>query len=286
MPRVGDNKGMNVKRLMATALVAVGLASSTLAQSTLFDRGGGLIYDDVFDITWLQDVNYAATSGYAAANAVDYGWDMFGYGAYSNIYVDGRMGWLAAMTWVDTLSYFDSVRGVTYTDWRLPDMRPGPRRPGYQYWEWSNNGTQAVGYGATNSGWGKEVDADGIWSELGWMYYHNLGNLGACVPNDANPQSCVAQLGSGLLNIDPFLNMRGTGSLWTGLQYNYCSQFPPHSCAWLFSLGDGYQDLNIQYNAFAVWAVRDGDVAFASEPATFALLGLGIAGLGFSRRRS
>ena len=30
--------------------------------AALWDRGGGLIYDDVFDITWLQDANYAKTS--------------------------------------------------------------------------------------------------------------------------------------------------------------------------------------------------------------------------------
>ena len=32
------------------------------AQAVLFDRGGGLIYDDVFDITWLQDANLCATN--------------------------------------------------------------------------------------------------------------------------------------------------------------------------------------------------------------------------------
>ena len=34
------------------------------AQAELFDRGGGLIYDDAQNITWLQDANYAKTSGY------------------------------------------------------------------------------------------------------------------------------------------------------------------------------------------------------------------------------
>ena len=34
------------------------------ATAALYDRGNGLIYDDVLDITWLQDANYAQTSGY------------------------------------------------------------------------------------------------------------------------------------------------------------------------------------------------------------------------------
>jgi hypothetical protein len=65
-----------------------------VANATLWDRGGGLIYDDVLEITWLQDATYAA---------------------------DGSMGWGDAMTWAKNLSYIDSVRGVTSDDWRLPD---------------------------------------------------------------------------------------------------------------------------------------------------------------------
>ena len=34
------------------------------AGATLIDRGGGLIYDTVLNITWLQDANYAQTMGY------------------------------------------------------------------------------------------------------------------------------------------------------------------------------------------------------------------------------
>lgn len=34
--------------------------------ATLWDRRGGLIYNDHLNITWLQDANYAKISGYDA----------------------------------------------------------------------------------------------------------------------------------------------------------------------------------------------------------------------------
>jgi hypothetical protein len=52
-----------------------------------------MVYDDVLKITWLQDANYAQTSGYDTA---------------------GQMDWNAAMTWANNLSYGG------YDDWRLP----------------------------------------------------------------------------------------------------------------------------------------------------------------------
>ena len=39
----------------------------TPVSGELFDRGGGLIYDDVLNITWLQDANYALTTGHPPA---------------------------------------------------------------------------------------------------------------------------------------------------------------------------------------------------------------------------
>jgi len=74
------------------ALLA-GLSLSGAAQAALNDRGGGLIYDDVLDITWLADANYAKTSGYDT---------------------DGLMDWAAATTWAANLTYGG------YDDWRLP----------------------------------------------------------------------------------------------------------------------------------------------------------------------
>lgn len=46
------------------ALGLMGLAGG--AQAALWDRGNGMIYDDVLNVTWLQDANYAKTSGYHA----------------------------------------------------------------------------------------------------------------------------------------------------------------------------------------------------------------------------
>jgi hypothetical protein len=69
------------------------------ANATLWDRGGGLIYDDFLNVTWLQDANYARTSGYDA---------------------DGLMTWDAANLWVSNLEYEDTVRNTIIDDWRLP----------------------------------------------------------------------------------------------------------------------------------------------------------------------
>jgi len=65
------------------------------AQATLIDRGGGLIYDSDQNLTWLQDANYAQTSGFDS---------------------DGRMNWDTSMAWAAGLSYGG------YDDWRLPTV--------------------------------------------------------------------------------------------------------------------------------------------------------------------
>src|SRR3954470_16202493 len=62
----------------------------------LIDRGRGLLYDVERDLTWLQDTNYAKTSGHSP---------------------DGQMTWNNAKAWVARLSY----RG--FSGWRLPTAR-------------------------------------------------------------------------------------------------------------------------------------------------------------------
>ncbi|KFB77568.1 PEP-CTERM sorting domain-containing protein [Candidatus Accumulibacter cognatus] len=233
---------------MAAILAGIGLLASGAAQATLWDRGGGLIYDDVLNITWLKDANYAKTSGYDA---------------------DGLMNWTAANAWAAGLSYFDSVRSVTWTDWRLPTV--GPVGAVFDY-GFSNNGTTDVGYGNTSQN-----------SEMAYMYYVNLGNLGYCTPDNGNPTSCVEQAGWGLAHTAPFDNLQ-SDVYWSGTAYAPV----PASLAWLFGAYYGIQGSFHQgYELFA-WAVRPGDVAAAGavpEPMSLALLGAGWAGLALGRRR-
>ena len=53
---------------MCFTMGCVFLSTAIPVSATLIDRGNGLIYDDAQNITWLQDANYAFTSGYASAN--------------------------------------------------------------------------------------------------------------------------------------------------------------------------------------------------------------------------
>jgi hypothetical protein len=95
-------KGVKMQKTslcLMTLMLVFGLAVS--AQATLIDRGGGMIYSTELNLTWLQDANYAQTSGYDA---------------------DGLMTWDEAMTWAANLSYGG------YTDWRLPTYDPPYQR--------------------------------------------------------------------------------------------------------------------------------------------------------------
>jgi Protein of unknown function (DUF1566)/PEP-CTERM motif len=73
-----------MNRLIVGALVCCSFTAS-IAQAALFDRGGGMIYDDVLNITWLKD---------------------------------GLMTWDEAKVWAENLAYGG------FDDWRLPTVGP------------------------------------------------------------------------------------------------------------------------------------------------------------------
>jgi hypothetical protein len=74
------------------AIVAIIALVQLNAHAELYDRGNGMIYDSTLNITWLQDANYAKTSGYDP---------------------DGLMTWNRAVKWADDLIYGG------FKDWRL-----------------------------------------------------------------------------------------------------------------------------------------------------------------------
>src|SRR5437868_11573284 len=143
-------------------ILALGLMSSLSAQAAFIDRGGGLIYDTTLNVTWLQDMNYAQTSG--------------GYVADLNHQYD------AAKAWADGLVYGG------YDDWRLPSgnllndysQQPGESagdysaRPEARYHLRSFDGSTDYSYNNTRS-------------ELGHLFFE-LGNL-ALYDTQGNAQS-------------------------------------------------------------------------------------------------
>ncbi len=54
-----------MKQICALLLpLALVFTYSLTAKAELINRGSGFVYDTDLDITWLQDANYARTSGY------------------------------------------------------------------------------------------------------------------------------------------------------------------------------------------------------------------------------
>ena len=242
---------MNTFLLRFVACLFVVISSSSHA--ALYDRGNGLIYDDVLDVTWMQDANYAHTSGYAAANAVG----SLGSGS-TNIQADGRMGWAAANAWADQLVYGG------FEDWRLASVGTAPTYAGYDI----------------TSG------------ELGHMFYINLDNLswlqtgGACF---TAPEYCLKNIyftdgDSG--DIASFLNLQSS-YYWYG-EEGWLGD-PDDADAgggWGFFFTEGWQFDANKVDSWYGWAVRDGDVSTVPVPAAAWLFGSALAGLLVARGKN
>ncbi len=109
-------------------------------------------------------------------------------------------------------------------------------------------------------------------SELGHMYYTELGNVAATV-------GCTIGVNCGLVNTSPFSNLIDS-AYWTSTEDALNT-----SSAWEFATFGGVQVTFPKTLEHFSWAVRDGDVAPIPEPSTLLLFGSGLAGLAVWRSR-
>jgi hypothetical protein len=197
------------------------------AAAAVHDRGGGLLYDDVLDITWLQDANYAKTV--KAPDATP----------------EGAMDFKAAQAWVAGLVYHDAVRGRDWDDWRLPRIRPlaGERYSG----RFRLDGSSDEGYNITSPR-----------SELAYMYHVNL-KLTGYYNKDGSVRSDFGAgrdgKWGGSHEVGPVRNLMAV-IYWSGSDG---PSFPERN-GWMFNTYWGVQNFYNKWDKLFVWPVRDGDV--------------------------
>lgn len=223
---------MNTRQtLMAALVLTAGLSGA--AQAALHDRGGGLVYDDDLDITWLSNANLGAGSSYDDGTSS----------------IDGLMTWPNAMNWVAGLVYYDSLRNVTYDDWRLPTS------------DFCFNYA-----GCTDS-------------EMGHLYYLELGGVAYVeLATTHNDNYDLFQ------NIQNPINAAHWSSTEYGHSYNQQTAWGFDMDNGIQSIQGVVTPSGVGY-AYA-WAVRDGDVATVPEASTYAMMlaGLGLVGAMAGRR--
>jgi len=244
----GNLRMTNLTRFFA-ALGLVSLVGG--AQATLSDRGGGMIYDSDLDITWLQNWNQGAGSGYD---------DTVG------LVGTGRMTWDNARAWADNLVWGG------YSDWRLPTMEAGGL-----ICDFSNAGGTNCGYNVLTK---MTKGGSTVYNEMAHLWHETLGNLAYCAVGD---EACDSpQPGWGLKNRGPFTNMQPYG-YWSGTVEDGDLRSPS---AWLFWIDDGYQNNPQKSNALFAVAVRAGDVTSAvPEPQVYSMLLVGLGALSIALRR-
>ncbi len=239
------------KIALALALLVSSLATGT-AHASLVARTGGMVYDDVNNITWAADANLFQTQAAGNINLVSQIITAnFGVINDTANYYDGYTGTYnlssadfdtgsGAMTWFGAQAWANNLTLGGFTDWTLPSIP-----------------VEVYGSNITTS-------------QMGDLFYTQLEVLaGNSIATSTNP------------NYKLFTNVQSY-VYWSGSEYA-----PNPGNAWGFITYNGYQYLNFKNAQLYAWAVRPGDVAAVPVPGAFWLFGSAMVGLmGLKRRGS
>jgi hypothetical protein len=227
-------------RWAAVALSLVVLGASSLASGQLLSRlSGQAYYDTDLNITWLADANLAASNTFGVS----------GISSYNGV---GTMHWYIAQDWIAAMN---ANNYLGYNDWRLP--KTGPVNGTDINYGYSYNGTTDLGTNISAPG---TLYAGSKGSELAYLFYNELGNMSYCDPVTSTAYVCSnEQPPLDNINTGPFSNLHNS-VYWSGTE---CGD----NCAFIFGFPYATQNANEKadiynpdYDAFYVWAVRDGDV--------------------------
>ncbi len=242
----------NFKKTAIVALLA-GLGFTGASQASLVARAGGMVYDNVNNITWAADANLFKTQAAGNANLVNeiitanggvihntpnfYDGDTGIYNLTS--YYDfntftGRMNWWGAQAWVNNLT-LGGVKG-----WSLPTTIPA-----------------TYSYNQTGS-------------QLGDLFYNQLGGVaGQSIATTHNA------------NYNLFTNVQST-AYWSSTEFASDAYY-----AWYFLTDSGNQNAYVKGIQLYAWAIHSGDVAAVPVPAAIWLFGSGLIGLlSFNHRKN
>ena len=257
---------MNAKSHLLPCVILAGSLFSN-AHAELLNRGGGLIYDTVLNVTWLQDANLAFTNAPPLPDICfpgEGGGMEMCFPAPPPDETVGKMSFNEAMAYVENLEYVDTVRNVTWNDWRLPGMSPidgVAHNSNFSYDGSTDEGYALTTTNGSNGGW-RDALGNPV-SEMGHLFYVSLANQGLCAPGDSCPPA-------GLSNVGPFINLEkqftsSPNQYWTG------TVLGPMEAGY-FNFSGGFQgradtDGAAGEDFLYVLAVRDGDVGVVPIPA-------------------
>jgi len=237
---------MKNKFLKATAagIVFSISAISSIANAGLIDRGNGMIYDDVLDITWLQDANLANTT----------------------------------MNWNDSVAWAAALEFGGYDDWRLTNVYD----VGADGCNLSNGGTDC-GYNSLTS-YTDPNSGEVFFSELAYMYYENLGNVAYTDPNGVRPQPGWDSLNTSFVDAQSgdtvsFIDL-GRDVYWSG--NGFAPDISRAWYVSTYSGGQHFRRKVYNFHVWAVR--DGDVTATVPEPSTIGIFGLAMIGLVLRKR--
>ncbi len=149
---------MRAHLLSAASAFLVCTSFANLTSANLINRGNGLIYDDVLQITWLADATLATS-------------ETFGIDLSPQARGAGTMSWDKAQEWLSAMNASNSGDGyLGFTGWRLPNA--------------DVNGDDAI-KSCKTVGVGESACRD---NEMAYNFYYNLrGEFGNDLSGDQGP---------------------------------------------------------------------------------------------------